>query len=131
MLLLVAISFIATASTTKLSSVSSAYVMSDKNKACIEACNTCIASCKKVEAMYSKDKNTKMAECEKLCKKCVTACTACVKAMKANDPKSKDKCLESAKICEKCATECDKFDNAECKKCAIDCRNAAKLCNEM
>lgn len=78
MLLLVAIGFIATVANTKSSSVSGANVLSDKSKACIEACNTCIASCKKVEAMCAMGKNVEMAECAKLCKECVTACKACV-----------------------------------------------------
>ena len=77
MLLLVAIGFIATVANTKSSSLSSANVLSDKSKACIEACNTCITSCKKVEAMYAMGKNAEMAECAKLCKECVTAYQAC------------------------------------------------------
>ncbi|MBA2613601.1 MAG: hypothetical protein H0U95_16685 [Bacteroidetes bacterium] len=40
-------------------------------------------------------------------------------------------CLVCVKIYEKCATECDKFDMADCKKYATDCRNTSKHCNEM
>lgn len=131
MLLLMTIGLFATAEATKLYSVNTVNVLDDKNKACIEACNTCIASCKKVETMCSNEKNTKMAQCEKLCKQCIASCKACVKAMNSNDHKSKEKALKCAKICENCATECDKFDGAEFKQCAIDCRNAAKHLMEM
>ena len=135
MLLLIAIAFIATAATTKLSSLTknstNTTELSDKTKACILACNICVSSCLKVQAMYTKNEKMKMMECNKLCKECVIACTKSVKAMQLNDPKYKEKCLESAKICNKCATECDKFNSAECKNCAIDCRSAAKHCMEM
>lgn len=105
-------------------------VVNHKNyETCIEACNNCIASCKKVEHLYKKDAT--MTECVKLCKECVTACSESVELMKANSIAVKSRCLECAKVCEKCATECDKYNMAECKKCANDCRTAAKLCNEM
>jgi hypothetical protein len=133
-LLFVAIGFIAIAAITTTFSANAAatYGLTDsKYKACIDACNACVTSCKKVESMCSKEKDVKMAECGKLCKKCVTSCTEAVKLMQSNDPNCKSKCLECAKICEKCATECDKFDMADCKKCATDCRTAAKSCREM
>ncbi|MEO6302589.1 MAG: hypothetical protein ABIP51_05415 [Bacteroidia bacterium] len=103
---------------------------SEKYKACIDACNTCIASCKKVEKTCSAN-SSKMAECEKLCKECVTACTKAVKCMKSDSKDTKNECTECAKVCEKCVTECDKYDMTDCKKCATNCRVAAKHCSEM
>lgn len=126
-----AILFLAAISFITMSAITTPIIKNDKYKACIEACNTCISSCKKVEKICEDDKTSKMANCEKLCKECITTCNEAVKMMNENSKSVKSKCLECAEICEKCATECDKFNMKECKKCATDCRNAAKLCREM
>ena len=51
--------------------------------------------------------------------------------MKENNANAKQKCRENADICKKCAIECDKFTMSDFKKCASNCRNAAKHCNKM
>ena len=136
-LALAVVGFIAMTAATKSTSmvinkaVTKTILTDDKYKACIEACNVCIASCKKTEMMCAKMKDSKMDHCMKLCKECVTECTAAIKLMKENSPQAKAKCLECAKVCEKCAAECDKFDMTDCKKCATDCRKCEKACKEM
>ncbi|MGZ3862062.1 MAG: hypothetical protein ACXVPN_06565 [Bacteroidia bacterium] len=101
----------------------------EKYKACIDACNTCIASCKAAEKMCAKEAN--MKECHKLCKECIAACEKAVKEMKAESKDVGKTCGECAKACEKCAAECSKYDMPELKKCTVDCRNAAAHCNGM
>lgn len=103
----------------------------EKQKACIDACNKCITSCKKVEAMHSKKDDAQMTKCIELCKACIIDCTAAVKLMKADSPKAKAMCLTCVKTCEACAIECDRENSETAKICATDCRQAAKLCKEM
>lgn len=141
-LLFVVIGFIAATAITKLSF---ANVVASKNvkfelidskyKACIDACNVCVTSCKNLESMCSKSKDAKMAHCMQLCKECVTVCTAASQLMSLNSESAKEICVTCAKICEKCAAECDKCAKEcdksmmkDCTKCATDCRNTAKLC---
>lgn len=137
-LLFVAIGFIALGATTMSSSANATAnknvtnaVAQQKYKACIDACNACVSSCKKVEAMCSKEKDGKMADCMRLCKECVVACVASSQLMTLDSGSSKEMCVICANICDKCATECEKFTADDCKKCAMDCRKAAKMCREM
>jgi hypothetical protein len=102
-----------------------------KYKACIEACNACIITCKTCETECIKEKNAKMDKCIQLCKECISACTAASQLMTLNSEHSKEMCLVCAKICENCALECEKHNMDHCKKCATNCRKAAKLCKEM
>lgn len=128
-LLFTVIGFVATAAITKMSKTESITTLkSDKNKACIDACNKCVADCKEVEKKCGND--AKMAEMKKLCRECIVACDNAVKAMKAGKD-VKAECSKCADICAKCAKECDKHDMADCKKCAEDCRSCEKLCREM
>lgn len=143
--LFVAVGFFAITAITKLSlannvvSKNVTFELNDsKYKACIDACNVCVTSCKSLESMCSKSKDDKMARCMQLCKECVSICTASSQLMSLNSESAKEICAICAKICEKCATECekcakecDKSMMKDCTKCATECRNTAKLCKEI
>ena len=105
-------------------------IKTEKYKACIDACNACIVSCKKVEKICA-ERVQKMPESERLAKECRIACTKAVNSMTADSKNAKADCLACAKACEKCAAECDKYKMADFKKCAADCRTAAMHCKEM
>ena len=111
--------------------ISTSILEDDDYKNCIEVCDSCIISCKRVEFLCAKDSDLKMASCAKICNQCAASCSEAVKMMKENNANAKQKCRENADICKKCAIECDKFTMSDFKKCASNCRNAAKHCSRM
>jgi hypothetical protein len=119
------------ATTSSKTTVNTKLTTEEKYKACIDACNKCIVSCKKVQGMHSKKDDAQMTKCIELCKACIVDCTAAVKLMKADSPEAKAMCLTCAKTCEACALECDRQNSETAKICATDCRQAAKMCHEM
>jgi len=112
-------------------SITNSVLENDSYKECIEACDSCISSCNRVELLCAKANDTKMAACAKLCNQCAASCTEAVNMMRENSANAKQKCMETAELCKKCAIECDKFTQSEIKKCASNCRNAAKHCSKM
>ena len=135
-LALTVVGFISVAAITKANmqnenTVTKTAVNDDKYKACIEACEQAVESCKKCEAKCAKENNMKMAECAELCKECIVACNVAIESMKANSVNVHNDCMACAKACEACATECEKHDVEHCKKCSVDGCKAAKLCYDM
>lgn len=135
-LVLAVVGFVLAAATTKMSvfnknTAAKSEVLNDKYKTCIAACNAAIEACNKCETKCLKDRDVRMCVCAQLCADCVTACKAANKAMTLNSVTVKNECEQCAKACEACATECDKYTTNHHKKCATDCRKAAKLCNEI
>ena len=100
-------------------------------KACIEACNACLASSKSCEKMCNTMDTKKLATCIQLCKESQAICAATSQLMTLDSESAKAVSKECAVICGKCAMECDKSDMAVSKKCASDCREVVKLCNGM
>src|ERR1017187_9917280 len=68
------------------------FLINEKYKACIDACNACVTACKNCESMCSKDKDAKMAKCIQLCKECVSICTASSQLMRSEERRVGKEC---------------------------------------
>ncbi len=131
---LMAICFITMSMTTKSmfnGKESAKELNAEKYKMCIAACNNSITSCTTCDSKCTKDKDTKMAICSRLCKECISSCQIAVKSMNVESKSVKSDCADAATACNKCADECEKFTNDHCKKCANECRKAAKMCADV
>lgn len=84
---------------------------------CAAVCRTCADACKDMPEMN---------ECVRLCTECEQKC----REISGQTNVSHEVYEQCALVCEACATECEKFDKAECRKCAEVCRKCAEACHQ-
>ena len=102
------------------------------DKACIEACLKCAATCDHCASSCLKEEDVKMmARCIQMDLECATVCNAAARLMSLGSKMAPEICALCATMCEACGAECAKHDNDHCRECAAACYACAEECRKM
>lgn len=108
--------------------------MNSEMQACIEACESCHASCLSHAATHCLEMGGKHVEPThfRLMLDCAEICQTAANFMLRGSAHHAHVCAECAEICESCAKSCEQIGDMDdcvqaCRKCAASCHAMAKM----